>query len=395
MNLFTKPIKNPMQKLFLLLLFLIPLNTMAQSKYHAINKVSDDLYFMRYDSSQAKSTIVEFEDFIALIELPIKDEGGSARNLKDHSQAAEQVIVSLKYYFPEKPLKYLIHSHWHPHSISSVKPFISKGITLISTKSNFEKMKEFVDSVSITNYGRYIQFVEGDSLIIDDQKNKIVAYRFQQKDFPNTPTSDYLYFYLPKYNFLHCGCMYNKWDGEPIDGKELLTGREEDLNRFLAYKKIKPSYLIRLTNEKIEINNMQPYFSLENVVKNGIRVSDIVQTYLTIDEQILFEKRDSLLKEITSKNIPTSVFNTAVYQCLGKKKLKKALSFAQIQVMLRPSDPNAWDSLGEVYYFLGEKVLAKLYEKQSLLISPSFSGGGEAVWQKDLVEHQKIWEKLN
>lgn len=383
-----------MQK-FLFLFLLIPLSMVAQNeKFNLITKTSEGLYFMYYDSSNTRSTIVEFENFIALVEVPIKDEGGGARNLKDHSAGAEKAMLSLANYFPNKPLKYVIHSHWHPHSLSSVKPFISKGIKLISTQANFEKLKEFVDSATIALYGKNIQFVEGDSLLIGDKTNQIIAYRFQQKDFPNTPTPDYLYFYFPNYNFLHCGCMYNKWEGEKVEGKELLTGREEDLNRFLAMKKLKPSFLIRLNNEKIEKSGMQPYFNLENVVKNGIRLNEIAQRYFSIEDKILYEKRDSLLKEIIVNNIPASIFNSGIYLALEKKKLTKALLFAQIQVMIKPSDPNAWDSLGEVYYFLGEKELAKQYEKQSKLIKPAFDDGGESVWAKNLVEHQKLWDKL-
>ena len=380
---------------FLFLFLFSSLSAFAQKNdtYNTITKVDEKLYFMFYDSSNTKSTIVEFDNFIAMLELPIKDEGGGARNLKDHSTGAEKALRSLKHYFPNKPLKYLIHSHWHPHSISSVKPFISKGIKLISTQANFEKLKEFVDSATIQQYGKNIQFVSTDSLLISDKGNEIIAYRFKQSDFANTPTPDYLYFYLPKYNFLHCGCMYNKWNGDHVAGKEVLTGREEDLYRFLKTKNLNPSFLIRLNNERIEKSGMQPYFNLDNVIKNGIRINDIAQKYLNLDEKLLQNKKDSLLKELIVNNIPASIFNNGVYLALEKKQLEKALLFAQYQVMLNPSDPNSWDSLGEVYYFLGEKTIAKQYEKHSRLISPSFKSGGESVWAKDLEEHQKLWNK--
>src|SRR5687768_6282961 len=89
-----------------------------------IMKVSDGFYHMFYDSSTSKSTIIEFDKFVALLEVPIKNEGGGATNLKDHSFGGKKVIASIEKYFPNKPLKYLLHSHWHPHSISSVKPFL-------------------------------------------------------------------------------------------------------------------------------------------------------------------------------------------------------------------------------------------------------------------------------
>lgn len=380
-----------MQK-FLLLLLLSPFYVIAQVNiYNPIQKAADGLYFMYYDSSNAKSTIVEFADFIAMIEVPIKDEGGSATNLQDHSAGAETVIRSVEKYFPSKPLKYLIHSHWHPHSISSVKPFLEKGINLVSTKANFEKVREFVDSSTIIRYQRQLQFVEGDSLIIQDSKNKVVAYRFSRATFPNTPTPDYLYFYFPKYNFLHCGCMYNKWEGEPVEGKEILTGRMEDLNHFLASKNIQPSYFIRLNKERQEVNDMQPYANFKHIINNGVRASDIAKRYFSLDEKTLHDKRDSLVETIIRNHIPASIFNSGTYAALRIKALNKALQLAKIQVMVAPHDANVWDTLGEVYYFLGEYELAKAYQKQSQLISPDFTSGGENVWKKNLEEHQRLW----
>ncbi len=61
--------------------------------YNTIIKADDGLYFMYYDSSGAKSTLLEFEKFIMLLEMPINDEGGGARNLKDHSEGAEKCFV--------------------------------------------------------------------------------------------------------------------------------------------------------------------------------------------------------------------------------------------------------------------------------------------------------------
>jgi len=80
-----------------------------------------------------------------------------------------------------------------------------------------------------------------------------------------------------------------------------------------------------------------------------------------------------------------------VYSLLRKKELQKALSFARLQTLLNPADPNSWDTFGEVYYFMGETELAEYYEKQSKKIDPEYTTGGMEVWKKDLEDHQKIW----
>lgn len=349
---------------------------------------------MYFDSSGSKSTIVEFRDFLVMLEVPIIDKGGGATELVDDIAGGEKVLLSLKNYFPGKPLRYIMHSHWHMHSISSITPFIKNGVSIISTRLNFDVLKKFmVPSFVENNMDKFI-FVDEDSLVVNDLDNEIIAYRFEQKDYPSTPTKDYLYFYLPNYEYFHAACMYTKWMGEPVDGKQLLSGREENLYTFIKSKKIKPEFLIRLTNEGNEENDMQPFSGLRDVNISGIRTADILADCLKIDSVSLKQNRDEIVKEAIRKNIPSSIFNTCVYTELRKKQLGRALSYAIIQSMLNPSDANSWDTLGEVYYFMGETEMAMLYLKQKQKLFPQNTEGGEEVWQKDLEQHRKLWEKL-
>lgn len=375
---------------YILLLFIAGI-TFSQTGFNRIEKAGENLYFMYYDSSAAKSTIVEFIDFIVLIEAPIKNEAGSARNLTDHEFGGEKILRSLKNYFPLKPLRYFMHSHWHAHSISSINPFLRSGVTVVTTGENYNVIKQFTDTLNIEGLESKIVFVE-DSLVINDDKTTIVAYRLLQGEYSNIPTKDYLYFYLPRHNIMHCGCMYNKWEGEPVQGKEMLTGREENLHRFLKSKNLNPDYLIRYSKEKTEANDMQPMSGLEQVINNGIRSADISKQLMEISTSRLQDSMDIVIKEILDNKIPPSIINTTVYTLLRAKVLEKANLFAKLQAMVNPSDPNSWDTFGETYFFLGNIELAQYYEKQSKKISPDFTGGGMETWQEDLISYKKIWE---
>ena len=240
-----------MKKTFLFVLLFLPFIIMAQTKnnFNKIQKIQDGIYFMYYDTSTikheiTKSTIIEFKDFIALIDMPIVQEGGGAKNLKDHYVEGNQIIETLKNYFPKKPLKYILSSHWHPHSISSVLPFVTNKTTIVTTKSNFKKIQEFVDSTTYNNYKNYFLFVENDSFNIEDKTNKIVIYRITQEDYPSVPTKDFLYFYFPKYNIFNSACMYFRLDTK-IKNQELIYDRLFDLNKFLSMKNIQPNYFTR------------------------------------------------------------------------------------------------------------------------------------------------------
>lgn len=385
-----------MKKTIYILLLLLPLTIIAQTAFtqNKIEKIQDGIYFMYFDTSSikkeiTKSTIIEFKDFIALIDMPIVQEGGGAKNLKDHYEEGNQIIETLKIYFPKKPLKYILSSHWHPHSISSVLPFIKNKTILITTKLNFEKIKEFVDSTTYNQYKKYIFFVENDSFIIEDKTNKIVIYRITQKDYPSVPTKDFLYFYFPKYNIFNSACMYWRLNTQ-IDGRELIYDRLFDLNKFLTQKKIQPSNFTRYV-EDAKTNGLIPFNALTDVLKNGISKEEVRNTFLPIKENMSEEECNLIIKKLIEHKIPNSIINTQVYEYLNDKKLKNALSLAKIQTLINPADANVWDTYGEVLYFNGEVELATYFAKQSQLINPNFNDGGEKVWKEDLEFYQKRW----
>ncbi|MBS1689486.1 MAG: hypothetical protein JSS96_12235, partial [Bacteroidetes bacterium] len=259
---------------FVLGILLCVLSANAETKIKAIKKVADGLYIMYYDTSSekkivTKSTIVEFKNYIVLIEMPISNDGAGATNLKDHSEGGEVVLAALKKKFPNKPLKYILSSHWHPHSISSILPFVSEGITVVTTRNNFKRLSEFVDSASFNKYRKYIRFVDEDSLIIKDKDNRIIAYKFNKKDYPAVPTEDFLYFYLPKYNYMHCSCMFQRFAGYKAEGKEIISVRAEDLEKFMNRKTIDPDYLITTDTYWDDTTGMVPGDTMRLMAKQG------------------------------------------------------------------------------------------------------------------------------
>lgn len=382
--------------LFFLFSILVPSFVFAQTRPSNIKKIGDGVYLMYYDSTAqksivTKSTVVEFADYIALIEMPISNDGAGTVHLKDYSEGGENVLQTLRTVFPDKPLRYVLSSHWHPHSISSIIPFISKGITVVTTANNFKRLGEFVDSATFKQYHQYIRFVEGDSLLLQDSSNSIIAYRFSKTDYPSVPTEDFLYFYLPKYNFFHCSCMFQRLRGHAVKGKEMISIRTEDLYKFTAAKGLIPKHFIGTDMYWDEADGMISGDTLQHMMRNGIGMSVLENEIRTIGEETLILQSDSIVKDLLMGAVPTSILNRAVYTSLEKRELKKALALARIQALLSPSNPNSWDTLGEVYYFLGERELAQHYERQSKRVNKEFKNGGEEVWKKELESFQKKW----
>lgn len=353
----------------------------AQDSLNVLHKAADGLYFMYYDSSNSKSVVVEMDDYLTLIEVPVCDQGGSATNLKDHSAGGEKVLRTLRRHFPNKALRYLLHSHWHPHSLSSINPFLKNGVTLYTTRSNYVRIREFADS-TLAVEGRNVIFVESDSAVIGDAVNKVVMHRFRQQDFAYTPAPEYLYFHLPRYDFLHCGCMFTRTPASRFEQKEVITGRAEDLHRLIGQRNLSPRALIRLGREKKYPEDMQPFSELDNLMREGISAGVILKRYADIPDAVLLNRSDSIATAAIATGASAQWFNTLAYNCLNTGKMERALAYARIQTMANPSDANAWDTLGEIYWSMGQFDIARHYGRHSRIIAPEFRDGGEEVWQK-------------
>jgi hypothetical protein len=114
----------------------------------------------------------------------------------------------------------------------------------------------------------------------------------------------------------------------------------------------------------------------------------LTERFLALDAGTLQASRDSVLRSVVEGNIPASVINRSVYSALGANDITKAAGLAHLQALVSPSDPNVWDTLGEVYYAAGDTLLAHSFGRQAKLVSPAFEGGGEEAWKKNIGERR-------
>ncbi len=382
-----------MHKVIFLAAFLGLFSAVFAQKSADLNELrpaGDGVFFMFFDTSGAKSTVVEFADFVAAIEAPIRDAGGSATWLAEHADGGEKMLRTLRHHFPTKPLRYLLHSHWHPHSISSVRPFLEAGATIVTTRTNFEKLT-FVDPETRKNHEKQLIFVENDRFEIADATNRIIAHRFTEADYRACPTAEYLYFELPKLGALHVGCMFHRFGGKLMGGREMRSPRVLDVQKFVDSKGIGCQKFIRLRAETGRADEFQTAEELRELVSKGVTFQEIWAKYFDFPLETWQREQPKRLAALVSDSIPPSILNSAVYDLLRKKKLDEAAFFAQIQTQLAPENPNSWDTLGEAMYFLGERDLAVFFAKKALLIDPKYRDGGLEVWKKNLAAFEKFW----
>jgi hypothetical protein len=84
-----------------------------------IEKYSDNIYFIELKHTDDKVMVVEFNDFLLVAEAPLNSKNG------------ELIISEAKKIAPNKPIKYFVFGHYHPHYLGGMRPFIHKGAKII------------------------------------------------------------------------------------------------------------------------------------------------------------------------------------------------------------------------------------------------------------------------
>jgi hypothetical protein len=197
------------------------------------------------------------------------------------------------------------------------------------------------------------------------------------------PTDDYLYFELPRYHAVYAGCMFMQWQGAPVLGRELVTAREDDLYKLLTTGREPPAQLLRVDREPG--HELIAFAGLAHTVAYGVRSRELAERYRGLSADELRSQRARLLADAVRDGIPASILNDVVYAALRAHELDRAFELALLQVLLAPASANAWDTLGEVCYFRGDRALALTYQRQARKLDPK-AEGGEAVWQQDLAQ---------
>ena len=70
------------------------------------------------------SVVVEFKDYIAIVETPLTEE------------RAEAVLAEARKLAPNKPIKYVINTHHHFDHSGGLRAVVAEGITIITNEQN-------------------------------------------------------------------------------------------------------------------------------------------------------------------------------------------------------------------------------------------------------------------
>jgi glyoxylase-like metal-dependent hydrolase (beta-lactamase superfamily II) len=157
-----------------------------------MQKIGEGLYYLAGQNDC--SLVVEFKDFIALVEGPLND----ARSLA--------LISEIKKLVPNKPIRYVINTHPHVDHTGGVRTFAAMGATIVTQQANVPFIEALLktphtiipDTLQKTSGGRFrVEGVEA-SREITDGSRKLEIYHMKD----NLHSSAMLMTYLPKEKIL-------------------------------------------------------------------------------------------------------------------------------------------------------------------------------------------------
>ena len=168
--------------------------TVVKTPETKLEKYTDNIYFLELKHTDDKVMIVEFADFMLVAESPVNSKNG------------ELILAEVKKIAPNKPIKYFVFGHYHPHYLGGIRPFIENGAKIICPKSDEEYVKYLANAPHTINPDglqlnpKSLQFESiKDSLIITDGKMEMKVLFIGKK---SEHTNDYLIYYFPKEKLL-------------------------------------------------------------------------------------------------------------------------------------------------------------------------------------------------
>ena len=97
-----------------------------------VQKLADGVWFMGGGSHN--SVVVEFKDFVAVVEAPLNEERSLA------------VIAEINKLVPNKKIKYVVNTHHHWDHLGGVRTYVAQGATVITHESNRQFYRDIVFS---------------------------------------------------------------------------------------------------------------------------------------------------------------------------------------------------------------------------------------------------------
>ena len=158
-----------------------------------VTKYNDFIHFIDLVHTDDKVMVVEIDDYVLVAEAPINAKNG------------ELIIAEVKKIAPNKPIKYFVFGHHHPHYLGGLRAFVNQDATILCTSFS----KNYVEYIANASHSLQpdklflnpkplkTQIVT-DSLVLGNNQEMIIYFMGEKSDH----TIDYMIYYFPKEKLL-------------------------------------------------------------------------------------------------------------------------------------------------------------------------------------------------
>ncbi len=160
----------------------------------AFAQVADGVWSLELNDIDSRTVVVEFADHLAMLELAASSANG------------ERIVDAAHQMWPNKPIRYALFSHYHPHYTGGLRAAIAAGATIVTTPGNEAFVRHLATLPFKTAPDRLERhpmpvhvttFV--DSIVLGDDRNQLVAYNYGERSMH---TDEFVLFWLPRQQLL-------------------------------------------------------------------------------------------------------------------------------------------------------------------------------------------------
>lgn len=187
-----------------------------------VTELAKDVYLVQDAANGYNVMFVAMSDHILVAEAPLND-GTSKR-----------VMAKIRETVPNKPIKYVVTTHFHDDHSGGVRTYLAEGVTLVTTPGNktyFEKMAASTrtiapDALALNPRAPSIKVVQNMKKVFTDGQHTVELY-----DIGSGPhAKEMLIVYLPKEKIVFQGDLLNL----PAFGTTLVTPGNETTAHFAS-----------------------------------------------------------------------------------------------------------------------------------------------------------------
>jgi hypothetical protein len=299
------------------------------------------VHLVWYDDLNLKTVVAEFDRFLAVVEVPHDD--ATARSL----------LGLLREKFPDKPVRFALHTHHHDHSLGAVDGLLAAGVTVVTTPWNLEQVKGLAsDPAAFEKRALTIR----DELTLADGTNELHAYVLPKEKY-ELPADEYVVVEFPLAKALVSGCLFNK----PLTYYEVVNARKTSLDRFLSDSKLDVSWLVPTNSAKGSgFEDVCARSVLTETLQKGIRPEEVADRLQARSVEELRRDVGALAEEFRAKS-PRSydLLVCGNYVKLKRKDYERAAILFEVAARLFPSEADPLWYLGETWSLAGDKAKAR------------------------------------